>query len=74
MRRNENFFGTAGWTFLENKNYDEAITYLKRGMDLYPNSLMIEMNLAHSYLFKNDYADALKIYRTIASPTSPIHG
>jgi CubicO group peptidase (beta-lactamase class C family) len=60
---NEDFFGTAGWTFLENKNYDEAIKYLKRGMDLYPNSLMMEMNLAHCYLFKNDYADALKTYK-----------
>jgi hypothetical protein len=30
---------------------------------LYPSSLMMEMNLAHCYLFKNDYAAALKIYK-----------
>ncbi len=66
---NEDLFGTAGWTFLENKNYDEAINYLKRGMDLYPNSLMMEMNLAHAYLFKNDYAAALKIYKSYWNKT-----
>src|SRR6185295_6114783 len=60
---NEDFFAIAGWTFLENKNYDEAIKYLKRGLELNPNSLMMEMNLAHSYLFKNDYAAALNIYK-----------
>jgi len=59
----EDFFGTAGWTFLENKYFDEAIKYLERGLELYPNSLMMEMNLAHSYLFKNDYVAALKIYK-----------
>ena len=32
-------------------------------MELNPNSLMIEMNLAHSYLFQNDYTAALKIYK-----------
>lgn len=65
----EYFFGTAGWTFLENRNYDEAFKYLKRGLELYPNSLMIEMNLAHAYLFKNDHAAALKIYRSHMNET-----
>jgi CubicO group peptidase (beta-lactamase class C family) len=60
---NEDFFGTLGWTFLENKHYDEAFTYLKRGLELFPHSLMMEMNLAHAYLFNNDYAAALKIYK-----------
>ena len=69
VTRNEDFFGTAGWTFLENKNYNEAIKYLKRGLELYPNSLMMEMNLAHCYLFKNDYAAALKIYKAHLNET-----
>lgn len=59
----EDFFNLAGWTFLENKHYHEALTYLKRGMDLHPHSLMIEMNLAHAYLFKNEYVAALQIYK-----------
>lgn len=59
---NEGFFGTVGWVLLENQHYAEAGKYLKRGLDLYPNSLMMEMNLAHAYLFQNDYARALKIY------------
>lgn len=59
----ENFFNIIGWTFLENKNYDEAIRYLKRGLSLHPKALLIEGNLAHCYLFKNDYASAIKIYK-----------
>ncbi len=69
LTRDENFFAIIGWTFLENKNYEEAIKYLKRGMEVYPNSLMMEMNLAHSYLFKNDYATALKIYKAHLNET-----
>lgn len=65
----EDFFGVAGWTFLENKNYSGAIQYLERGLDLYPNSLMMEMNLAHSYLFNHNYAAALQIYKAHLSET-----
>lgn len=60
----EDFFGTIGWAFLENKNYEEALIYLKRGIELYPNSLMMEMNLAHAYLFNNEYDTAFKIYKS----------
>ncbi len=60
----EEFFGTIGWAFLENKNYKEALIYLKRGLELYPNSLLMEMNLAHAYLFNNNYTEALKIYKS----------
>ena len=63
LRGTEDFFGTAGWTFLENKHFDEALNYLKRGLELYPHSLMIEMNLAHAHLFNNDYATAAAIYK-----------
>ena len=63
LKGSTDFFNTVGWNFLENKNYDEAIKYLKRGLDLYPNSLLMGGNLAHCYLFKNDYPAALKIYK-----------
>ena len=63
------FFNSAGWNFLENKNYDEAIKYLNRGLELHPKTLFIEGNLAHCYLFKNDYDAALKIYKAHLNET-----
>jgi len=64
MTGDEFFFSTIGWAFLENKNYAEAHQYLKRGLDLYPKSLMLELNLAHSCLFNKEYAAALEIYKS----------
>ena len=58
-----NFFNNIGWNLLGNKNYLEAIKYLKRGLVLHPNSLLMEGNLAHCFLFGNDYESAIKIYR-----------
>jgi predicted Zn-dependent protease len=37
---------------LEQKKFDEAIRHLKRGLELYPDALLIQGNLAHGYLFK----------------------
>lgn len=59
----ENLFGTTGWAYLENKHFEEAANYLHRGLELHPHSLMMELNLAHTYLFSNDYAAALKKYK-----------
>ena len=63
LKGSDDFFNSIGWNFLENKNYDEAIKYLKQGLVLHPQTLLIEGNLAHSYLFKNDYESAIKIYK-----------
>lgn len=64
LKGNEEFFNSIGWNLLENKNYDEAIKYLRRGLELHPTSLLIEGNLAHCYLFKKDYQTALRIYKS----------
>jgi polyisoprenoid-binding protein YceI len=63
LKGDADVFNSTAWDFLEVKNYDEAVKFLKRGLDLHPNALTIEINLAHYYLFKNDYASALKIYK-----------
>ncbi len=63
LKGSDEFFNTIGWSLLEHKNYNEAITYLKRGLALYPQSLLIEGNLAHCYLFNNDYDAAIKLYK-----------
>ena len=57
------FFNNIGWYLLENKKYDEAMEYIKRGIQLYPKNLLLEGNLAHCYLFKNEYGKALEIYK-----------
>lgn len=63
LMASENFFNEAGWHFLENKKIDHAIRYLKRGEKLHPSFLMIKANLAHRYLFSNDYDVAIQIYK-----------
>jgi CubicO group peptidase (beta-lactamase class C family) len=63
LKDNEDFLSEVGWGFLQSKYYEEAIRYLKRGLKLNPASLVMQSNLAHCYLFKNDYEAALKIYK-----------
>jgi CubicO group peptidase (beta-lactamase class C family) len=62
LQGNAEFFNAIGWSFLENRNYTEAIQYCKRGLDLHPESLYIAGNLAHAYLFSGKYQAAMEIY------------
>lgn len=57
-------FGDIGWYFFETKRYQDAIKYLKRGVQLYPEDLNMLINLAHMHIFNNDYKKARDIYRT----------
>ena len=63
LQGSADFFNEVGWTFLQNKKYDDALTYLERGSNLYGGSLLIAGNLAHAYLFSGQYKAALDIYR-----------
>lgn len=56
-------FGQIGWYLFENKRYQESVAYFKRGVQLYPEDLNMHMNLAHLYLYNNDYQNAIAIYR-----------
>jgi CubicO group peptidase (beta-lactamase class C family) len=56
-------FANIGWHLMEIKQYDEAITYFKRGIALYPDDVNSKLNLAHVYLFNQDYQNALAIYK-----------
>ena len=57
-------FGEIGMYYLENKNYKEALAYFKRGSQMYPADPGMLLNMAHSYLFSNDYKNAMSIYKT----------
>ena len=52
-----------GWYLLENKQFDDAIRFLKRGIILDPQDIAAIGNLAHCYLFNNDYDKAISQYK-----------
>lgn len=54
---------SIGWHLLENGRYKEAAAYLNRGLLLYPGDLILLGNLAHCYLFDQQYDLALDIYK-----------
>lgn len=58
-----NAIGEMAWYLFEQKNYNEAILYYKRGLQLYPQDLNLFMNLAHTYVFNKDYNNAIAIYK-----------
>jgi tetratricopeptide (TPR) repeat protein len=64
------FFYTAGKSFFEDKSFDDAIKYFKRGLDLYPNTLILTAYIAHANLFNNNYDGALKIYKEHLNETA----
>lgn len=57
------FFNGIGWYFFELKNYKQSLAFFKRGVELYPEDLNMAGNMAHLYLFNNDYKSALAIYK-----------
>ncbi|MBL0316778.1 MAG: serine hydrolase [Flavobacteriales bacterium] len=57
-----NLFAEITWYLFETKEFEEAIGYYKRAILLYPEDLNMKMNMAHAYLFKGDYSQALAIY------------
>ncbi len=59
-------FANIGWHLMEIKQYNESIAYFKRAIELYPEDLNSKLNLAHVYLFKNDFKSAIAIYKAHA--------
>ena len=57
------WLNTVGWYLLENKQYDNAISFLNRGMKSSDSDLAAVGNLGHCYLFKGDYDKAIHLYK-----------
>lgn len=55
-------FGNIAWQFFENKKYYDAITYCKRGLQLYPVEESLLSKMAHAYLYNNEYDKAIALY------------
>ena len=55
------------WVFgrhlVETKNFDKAIAYLSKGLDIAPSGTLLLKDMAHSYLFKGDFTKAIELYR-----------
>jgi CubicO group peptidase (beta-lactamase class C family) len=67
LKTNEGELNYFGWHLLETKRFATAILYLNRGLELEPNDNSIINNLAHSYLFNNEFDKAIKLYQTFIS-------
>ncbi len=63
VRLESGVLGDIGWVQFENKKYAESIAWFKRGVQLYPENLNLQMNMAHVYLYSNDYEHAIAIYK-----------
>ncbi len=62
-KANANDFNTLGYSYLMTKQYTKAIKALKEGEVLDSSNLLIQMNLAHAYLFNNDFKSAKLIHK-----------
>lgn len=55
------------WVFgrhlVETKNFDKAIAYLSKGLDIAPSGTLLLKDMGHSYLFKGDFTKAIELYR-----------
>lgn len=63
LKANQGELNAIGWHLLEVKNFSEAILYLKRATELEPNDIGAINNLAHGYLFNNEYKRAIALYQ-----------
>lgn len=63
LKPNQGQFGIFGRHLLENKDYDKAIRFLSRGISSEPADASLLKNLAHAYLFKDNFTKAIELYQ-----------
>ncbi|WP_291097352.1 MULTISPECIES: tetratricopeptide repeat protein [unclassified Flavobacterium] len=60
-------YNTIGNSYIMTKQYGKAIKFLKEGEKLDNSELLVKLNLAHAYLFNNDFKSAKSIYKKYQS-------
>ena len=60
-------YNALGSAYLMTKQYGKAIKFLKEGEKLDDSELLIQLNLAHAYLFDNNFKSAKTIYKKYQS-------
>jgi hypothetical protein len=63
IKTTEGQLNVFGWHLLETKRFVEAIAFINRGIALEPNDISASLNLAHCYLFKNEFDKAIQLYK-----------
>lgn len=58
-------FGNITWYLFETKNYEEALRYCKRGLQLYPGDVDLLSKMGHIYVYSNDVKQAIVIYKQL---------
>lgn len=56
-------FSTLGYCYIRTKQYEKAIKFLKEGAQMDDSELLIQLNLAHAYLFNKKFGLAKSIYK-----------
>jgi len=56
-------YNTLGFAYIMTKQYGKAIKFLKEGEILDNSELLIQLNMAHAYLFNKDFKLAKSIYK-----------
>lgn len=60
-------YNTLGYAYIMTKQYGKAIKFLKEGERLDDSELLIQLNLAHAYMFNKDFKLAKSIYKKYQS-------
>ncbi|MGO4819156.1 tetratricopeptide repeat protein [Flavobacterium sp. W22_SRS_FP1] len=60
-------YNGIGLNYILTKQYGKAIKFLKEGEKLDGTELLVKLNLAHAYLFNNEYGNAKTIYKEYRS-------
>ncbi|HUM45697.1 MAG TPA: serine hydrolase domain-containing protein [Chitinophagales bacterium] len=69
LRLEPGMFGDIGWYLFETKKYPESLAWFRRGLQLDPENYTLLSNMAHVYLFSNDYKNAMAIYQAHLNDT-----
>ncbi|MFN8320813.1 MAG: serine hydrolase [Saprospiraceae bacterium] len=65
LRLASSLFSEIGWYLFEINNFTTSLKYFERGNAIYPDDLNISLNLAHLYLYNNEFNKAKDIYQRI---------
>ena len=62
-KANSKDYNMLGYAYILTKQYGKAIKFLKEGEILNGAELLIQMNLAHAYLLKNDFKQSKQLHK-----------
>lgn len=64
IKTNEGQLNSYAWHLIETKRFQTAIPYLQRAMELEPQDISVQLNLAYAYLWNQDFQKAVSVYQS----------